>query len=115
LERYRAGERAEGLAALLLMARGWRVVGRRVKTPLGEIDLIARRASVVAFVEVKKRDSLGEALEAITPYQRKRLMKAARWWLAAHPEHAAATCRFDMVAVNRWYVARHVSNVFDGD
>ncbi len=110
---YRAGLLAEGAAVWLLRAKGWRILGRRVRTPLGEIDVIAVRGGTVAFVEVKLRRNLEQAKSALAPRQRQRLERAAQWWLAAHPRYAAYTCRFDLVAVNRWLLPVHLRNVHE--
>ncbi|HHN67859.1 MAG TPA: YraN family protein [Thermopetrobacter sp.] len=111
--RYRAGVLAEAAAAWMLRAKGWRILGRRVRTPVGEIDLIARRGQVTIFVEVKRRRRGDDALQALTPRQRRRIMQAARFWLAAHPRALDGPCRFDLVAVNRWLWPRHVIHAFD--
>ncbi len=110
---YRAGLAAEAVAALMLRARGWRIVARRMKTPLGEIDIIAHRGGVTAFIEVKKRRRHEDALAALRPQQQRRLVKAARWWLAGHPQALNGACRFDLVAVNDWMWPVHLVNVLD--
>jgi len=113
MRRYRAGLAAEAAAALMLRARGWRIVARRMKTPLGEIDIIAQRGDVTAFIEVKKRKHHEDAIAALRPQQQRRLIKAARWWLAAHPRALNGACRFDLVAVNEWMWPVHLVNVLD--
>src|ERR1700744_2022214 len=85
---FRTGLSAEGRAAALLMAKGYRIVARRFRTPHGEIDIVARRRNLIAFVEVKARASLDEAAYAVTPRQQQRIIEAAQAWLMAHPEHA---------------------------
>jgi putative endonuclease len=72
----RRGRKGEGLAALWLRLHGWRIVGRRVKTPRGEIDLIARRGRTVAFVEVKWRATAAELDTAIDAYRLRRVASA---------------------------------------
>ena len=76
-EREAKGRRGETLAAWYLGLTGWRILARRVKTPRGEIDLIARRGRVVAFVEVKWRASAAELDHAIDPYRLRRVNAAA--------------------------------------
>ncbi|HHZ09496.1 MAG TPA: YraN family protein [Rhizobiales bacterium] len=109
---YRRGHRGEFLAALALMARGYRIVARRYRTKLGEIDLIARRGDLVLIVEVKARPSLAEAMDAVGASSQRRIEDAAGLWLARQPDHARLSLRFDLVAVlpRRWPV--HVENVF---
>lgn len=111
---YRRGHRGEWLAALALMLKGYRIVARRHRTKLGEIDLIARRGDLVAVVEVKARPTLAEAMEALCPYAQRRIEGAADLWLIRQPDHARLSLRFDMVAVlpRRWPV--HIEDAFRG-
>lgn len=112
LRHYRRGYRGERLAALALMLKGFRIVARRYRTPLGEIDLIARRGDLVLIVEVKVRSTLVQAMEAIGRMSERRIADAADLWLTRQPDHARLSIRFDMVAVlpRRWPV--HVENIF---
>jgi putative endonuclease len=73
----RSGRSAELLAAVWLMAKGYRILGFRLRTPHGEIDLLALRGPVLAVVEVKRRRTLDEALGAVSAEQRRRLVRAA--------------------------------------
>lgn len=111
---YRRGHRSEWFAAVALMLKGYRIVARRYRTKLGEIDLIARRGDLVAIVEVKARPTLAEAMEAIGRESAWRIEGAADLWFARQPDHARLSMRFDMVAVlpRRWPV--HVENIFQG-
>ncbi|QPC86225.1 YraN family protein [Mesorhizobium sp. NBSH29] len=114
LKAYRRGHRGEWLAALALMLKGYRIVARRYRTPLGEIDLIARRGDLVAIVEVKVRASLGDAMDAVAYSAQRRIEGAADLWLGRQQDHGRLSMRFDLVAVlpRRWPV--HVPNVFYG-
>ncbi len=114
LRHHRRGHRGEWLAALALMLKGYRIVARRYRTKLGEIDLIARRGDLVLIVEVKVRPTLIEAMEAVARLSERRIEAAADLWLARQPDHARLSLRFDMVAVTprRWPV--HVENIFQG-
>jgi putative endonuclease len=111
---YRRGHRGEWLAALALLVKGYRIVARRYRTKLGEIDLIARRGDLVLIVEVKARPTLAEAMEAIGRLSERRIEGAADLWLVRQPDYARLSLRFDMVAVlpRRWPV--HVENIFQG-
>lgn len=111
---YRRGLRGEFLASLALMLKGFRIVARRYKTKLGEIDLIARRGDLVIIVEVKVRPSLAQAMEAIATTSERRIEAAADLWLMRQPDHARLSLRFDMVAVLPWRWPIHVANVFYG-
>jgi putative endonuclease len=110
---FRAGLSAESRAALLFLLKGYRIVARRWKSPVGEVDLIARRGRLLVFVEVKARDRLDAAAEAITPYQQRRIVAAAQAWLGRHPGDADKNIRFDAVlmAPRRW--PRHIKSAFD--
>ena len=83
--RYRRGRFSEWLAAAALLAKGYRILGRRVRTPYGEIDLIALRGRRLAFVEVKRRATRGEAEAAVTSRQAGRIARAAAFWVSRHP------------------------------
>ena len=111
---YRKGHRGEWLAAFSLMLKGYRILARRYRTKLGEIDLLARRGDLVLIVEVKTRRTLMEAMEALSPGSERRIEGAADLWLSRQPDYGRLSVRFDMVAVlpRRWPV--HVENVFQG-
>lgn len=98
------GRRAELIALIALMLRGYRPVARNLKTPVGEIDLIVRRGGVLAVVEVKTRGTLSDAAESILPLQQARIRRATEWLLASRPDLAQLTIRFDAVLVlpARW-------------
>jgi len=97
----------------LLIAKGYRILARRFRTPLGEIDIVARRRGVLVFVEVKARDSFDIAAEAIGKRQQSRIIAAAQLWLAGHPEDAMRDMRFDVVLVVPGWVPRHLQAAFD--
>jgi putative endonuclease len=114
LKAYRRGHRGEWLAALALTLKGYRIVARRFRTPVGEIDLIARRGDLVAIVEVKVRPTLLLAMEAIARQSERRIEAAADIWLARQRDFARLSVRYDMVAVLPWRWPVHVENVFSG-
>ena len=99
------------------MAKGYRVLARRFRTPYGEIDIVARRRNLLAFIEVKARASLDEAAYAVTPRQQARIINAAQaWlqvWLAAHPEHADFELRVDAMLIAPRRLPRHLLAAFD--
>jgi putative endonuclease len=84
IARYRRGRLSEWVAAAALLARGYRILGRRVRTPYGEIDLIAVRGRRLAFVEVKRRATRAEAEAALTARQAGRMARAAEFWVSRH-------------------------------
>jgi putative endonuclease len=100
------GHRAEWVAALWLMLKGYRILGFRLRTPFGEVDLLARRGGVLAVVEVKLRPTLDEALAAVTPEQADRLAAAAKA-VAARPALRGLRLRGDIVALAPGRLPRH--------
>jgi putative endonuclease len=110
--RYARGLVAETIAAWWLRLKGYRILAHRYKTALGEIDLVARRGRVLAFVEVKARPSVEAGLEAIAAEGYRRIEEAADIYLARHPAFATLDIRFDLVVIapRRW--PRHLTNAF---
>ncbi len=108
--RYRLGMSAELVAAAYLMLKGYRVLARRHKTPVGEVDLIVVRRGRVAFVEVKRRQTMSEAEASITPRQRRRVRRAAELWLARNRRYLGFEIGFDALFLlpRRWPV--HIEN-----
>jgi putative endonuclease len=110
---FRTGLSAESRAAAFLMAKGYRILARRFRTPYGEIDLVVKKRNLLAFIEVKARASLDEAAYAVTPRQQARIIDAAQGWLAAHPEHAQFDLRFDAILIAPRHLPRHLLAAFD--
>lgn len=111
----RSGRRAEGFAALFLMLKGYRILARRFRVPAGEIDIVARRGGVLAFVEVKRRADADEARLAVTFAARRRIVRAADAFLARRPGLAGLTLRYDIVIVRRRRLPIHLANAFRAD
>jgi putative endonuclease len=112
---FHRGRRSEWLALWWLRARGYRILAQDYRSPVGEIDIVARRGRTLAIIEVKARDTLDAAVASISPRQRGRIMAAARLYLGHHPRHAVCTVRFDimLVAPRRW--PRHIANAWQLD
>ena len=110
---FRTGISAESRAAAYLMAKGYRILAKRFRTPQGEIDIVARRRNLIAFVEVKARATLDDAAFAVTLRQQQRIIDAAQGWLVAHPEHAEFEMRFDAMLIAPKRLPRHVLAAFD--
>ena len=108
----RRGHQAESRAAAALEAEGWSVLARRARTPAGELDLVAEREGLLAFVEVKARATLGDAAAALGPAQRRRLMQAGEIWMAANPARGAAGVRFDVMLVDAEGRVRRIADAF---
>lgn len=112
---YRRGRWAEAACTASLLLRGYRILGRRLRSPVGEIDIVARRGPVLAIIEVKARPDAGTAAEAVTPRQRERLVRAAGWVVAARPDLAALDIRFDVMLVTPWRWPHHMVDAWRAD
>ncbi len=110
---FRLGLSAESRAAMLLIAKGYRIAARRWKTPFGEIDIVARRRRALVFVEVKARGRADEAAEAVTERTKRRIVAAAELWLAHHPDDNERDIRFDVMLVAPGRMPQHIVNAFD--
>jgi putative endonuclease len=110
---FRFGLSAETRASALLLAKGYRVVARRFRTGVGEVDIVARRGNVLVFVEVKARERLDDAAEAVTDRQQRRIIAAAEAWLAAHPDDVLRNIRFDVILVAPRCWPRHIPAAFE--
>src|SRR3954462_12906955 len=110
---FRTGLSAEARAVAWLTAKGYRILARRFRSPYGEIDIVARRLNLLAFVEVKARATLDDAAWAVTPRQQQRIVNAAQAWLMAHPEHAEFDLRFDAMLIAPRRLPRHLVAAFD--
>lgn len=112
-ERERKGRRAETLAAWWLRLKGWRILARRVRTPLGEVDLIARRGRILAFVEVKARASNDSAGLALDEWRLRRVVAAAGA-LAHRYARPGDDLRIDAIFMVPGRLPQHVQNVWLG-
>jgi putative endonuclease len=110
---FRTGISAESRAAALLIAKGFRILARRWKSPAGEIDIVARRRSLLVFVEVKARERLDDAAWSVTGRQRARIAAAAEAWLAAHGDKNIRDIRFDAMLVAPGRLPHHIPAAFD--
>jgi putative endonuclease len=110
----RSGRQGEVVAALWLMARGYRILGFRLKTPQAEIDLLALRGRILAIVEVKRRADLLAALEAVGVDQRERLRRAGLAIAAKRPALAGATVRLDLLALAPGRLPMHIPDAWNG-
>ena len=109
----RAGRRGEAWAALFLQLKRYRILARRAKTPVGEIDLIAQRGDLVVFVEVKARGFSHQEAEALAAVNRRRIVRAAQLWLSRHPDLAIRSLRFDVIFLAPFAWPRHIQAAFD--
>ena len=106
------GVDAETTACTALEREGWTILGRRLRTEAGEIDLAAERNGVCVFVEVKARPTLADAAIAVTARQQARLLAAAEILLAEHPEWGGSGVRFDLIVVDAAGTVRRIADAF---
>jgi putative endonuclease len=109
----RGGRRAERVAAWWLRLRGWHILAMRARTPVGEVDLVARRGKVLAFIEVKARASAAQAELALDDYRLRRVVRAAE---ALVPRYGRAgdIVRVDAMFIIPWRLPRHMKNISMG-
>ena len=106
------GAKAETIAALFLRMKGYQILERRFKTQLGEIDIIAKRYGVIAFVEVKMRKTHEDAAEAIHHINQDRVRRAAELYLARNTGYTVFETRFDALVMAPGKLPRHIENAF---
>ena len=103
----RRGRWAEHYAALWLRAKGYDIIAQRAKLPVGEIDLIARRCNVLAFVEVKQRRTLEAAQTAVAWSAWQRIPRASELWASRDDRFSALDWRYDLIAIRPWKLPKH--------
>lgn len=108
-----AGRRGERIAAWWLRLKGWRILDKRVRTPAGEVDLVARKGNLVAFVEVKSRATAAELDFAIDERRLARVAAAAELLM---PRYAAPgdDIRVDVILIAPRTLPRHIENAWIG-
>jgi putative endonuclease len=111
----RPGGRAEQFAALWLWMRGFDIIGRRYRRHVGEIDIIARRGRLLAFVEVKYRRDPTLLHGVFRHGQRRRIVRAAHWFLKERPQYRNHDCRFDLITIHPWSLPRHIPDAWRAD
>ncbi|MBU2487501.1 MAG: YraN family protein [Alphaproteobacteria bacterium] len=108
----RKGRRAEVLAALVLMLKGYRIVSLRYRTPVGEIDIVARKRDLVAFVEVKARRDLAAGVDAVSYPAQRRIAAAGELFISRQRDSARLSWRCDIVVVSPWRWPVHLEDAF---
>jgi putative endonuclease len=111
--RVRVPNARSRFAPAFLIAKGFRILARRWRSPVGEIDIVARRRGLLLFVEVKARANLDDAAWSVTERQRGRIAAAAEAWLARYPDHRIRDIRFDAMLVAPGRIPRHITAAFD--
>jgi putative endonuclease len=112
-EAERRGRRAEAITAWYLRLKGWRILARRARTPVGEIDIVARRGRMTAFVEVKARDTQ-RGLDLAVDRQRLKRVAAAATYLESRYAAPGGDIRIDVILIAPRTWPRHLENVWDG-
>lgn len=107
----RRGLAAEAEIGRLLQAEGWQVLGFRLRTAAGEIDLAAERDGLLLLVEVKARATLDDAASALRPRQCARLLSAGEALLAQHPDWGRAGIRYDLMLVDAAGTVRRIPDM----
>ena len=110
--RYRLGHYAVSISVWHLRLRGYRVLARRYRTPVGEIDIIARRGKLIAFIEVKARRTKTLAIESITRKQRHRIRRTAGAFMSAHSILTNCDLRFDIILITPWALPAHITDAW---
>ncbi|KKB13624.1 hypothetical protein VE25_01110 [Devosia geojensis] len=113
LNAWRDGHRGEFWAALYLRLKLYRIVARRVKTPVGEIDIVARRRGVTVFVEVKARAFSHLEMQALEAVNIRRVLRAGEHYVARNPKLADTDLRYDVIFLAPFAWPRHIINAFD--
>ena len=109
---YRRGLWAEQRAALYLLCRGYKILRMRYKTPVGEIDLLARRGNVLAAIEVKARSTTENGLYAVAQRSQGRIERALQCFLAANPQYSNHDIRFDVIIYAGHFSITHLDNAW---
>ena len=94
---------------------GWRILARRYATPMGELDIVAKRGALIAFVEVKYRKEQQGILETISARQQRRIENAATIFLSRHPNWRKLSFRFDLMVVSPWRWPSHLPDAWRSD
>ena len=112
---HRRGLGAEAAAQSALERDGWTILARRLRTPAGEVDLVAEKDGLLAVVVVKGRPRLADAASALSARQQARLIAATDIILSEHPEWGTLGVRFDLMVVDGTGVVRRIADAFRGD
>lgn len=110
---YEFGLEAENRVARMLHSEGYVLLASRARNRAGEVDLIASRDDVVAFIEVKARRHGYDGLESVDQRKRRRLTRASEHWLAENPEYAGHSIRFDVALVWSRGLPEYLENAFE--
>lgn len=108
---YTLGHQAEFWVSIYLAFKGYTVLHKRFKTPVGEVDIIARRRNTIAFIEVKARKNQ-QVQEVLSRHQQQRISRAAALFVANNPRFATFTLRFDLALIRAPWKITHIENAW---
>lgn len=109
---YRFGLLAEAAVILYLRVCGYKILNKRYKTKVGEIDIIARKKKQIIFIEVKARRKEQDIYEVLSSKQQHRITRAASLFLARNKRFAGYKIRFDLITVSAAFRVRHMKNLW---
>jgi len=107
------GRQAESKAARHLRLKGYQILDRNARLGRGELDIVAKRSDVLAFIEVKLRPNREQGLLAVHADKQQRLRSAASAWFANHPDYQHLQCRFDLIILTRSGILSHIEHLQD--
>jgi putative endonuclease len=108
----KAGRLAETFAAISLQLKGYVILARRAKTGRGEVDLIARKRNVLAFIEVKMRATVSDPATILTAGQMQRIVNGATGWASARTWAQGCQWRYDLIMVTPWHWPTHLRDAW---
>ena len=110
--RYKRGQRSEFWAMVWLKFKGYHILARRHRTPVGEIDIIARKHNTVSFIEVKRRGTIDLAASSIPHHQRKRIARAALYWIGKNKSFEQSEMSLDVILIAPFKLPVHIKGAF---
>lgn len=112
LKAFRLGHIAESIATLYLRLKGYRILARRYKTHVGEIDILIRTKDTLIAVEVKARNTIETGLHSITPHQRRRIERTVVYYCTTQQKRAPQNIRFDVIIISKRLLPHHIKNAW---
>jgi putative endonuclease len=109
---FRRGHLSEYYAAIYLILKGYRIAAMRFRTKSGEVDIVARKGELIAFIEVKARRITNDAIFAVDPSTQRRIRNASLAWIARQKDAAVLSYRYDIIAISPWRRPQHFIDAF---
>lgn len=111
---YRFGLTAETIAAFFLRLKGYHIIARRHRNYAGEIDIIATRGTIIAFIEVKARKNPTQLMDVFSYHQQQRILRAAEIFLSRQPRYSNYLVRFDLIIISPLRLPLHMQDAWRG-